>query len=61
MIGFLPDLEKNFLQHIIPFSLFMNDAVDRRSQSFAVPAIQLGKRVVTPVRNIFHQRLVGGC
>jgi hypothetical protein len=36
----------------------MDNAIDGGSQSFAVPPIQLGKCVMTPARNVFHQHLI---
>jgi len=36
----------------------MDNAVDGGSQSFAVPAVQLGKGVMAPARNTSHQHLI---
>jgi len=32
-------MNKNFLQHIVGFGFFMNNAIDGGSQSFAMPTI----------------------
>jgi hypothetical protein len=51
-------LNKDFLQDIVGFRFFMNNAIDGGSQSFAMPAIQLGKCFMTPSGNVFHQYLI---
>jgi hypothetical protein len=51
-------LNEDFLQHIVGFRFFMDNAIDGGSQSFAVPAVQLGKGVMAPARNTSHQHLI---
>jgi hypothetical protein len=36
----------------------MNNAIDGGSQSFAMPAVQLSKSVMTPPGNVFHQLFI---